>query len=226
MANHDDEQAFSDEEEFLDQFLEETTSLRLSAESSLDALSQLSRQFPRDCSIGDRLGILRESLEQLAHTLTGKLELINSFVRDGTDVIDGRLALTTRVLSERSDEIAVSLAQLSNELSMLGEKLETPPAPVPVAVPDDSTTVESIARAEKALGELLRAIDASNLNVARSYSEIETRLDRLETALGRIADRSKSSFGWLKVLAAVIVPLLLAGAIAYFCSRHGTNPLR
>ncbi len=234
MTKQDDELMFDATEEFLDQFLDETNSLRVSTEETLDELAQLNRKFPRDASIGDKLSILRETLEQLSHSLTKRLDLINSFVRDGTDVIDGRLALTTRVLSERSDEITVSLAQLSNDLSALGEKLaaaptpappQTPaqtlvPAPAPV-LPKSDAAAETSKRVEELCGRMFQTVESLNMSVARAQGELEARLAKIESTLGKIrAEVNSGGVSFIKILAAVIFPLLLATGLAFLWSRY------
>ena len=187
-----------EQEVSLDHFLDETNALRVAAEEVLEDLAQWEQpELPIEETAAPA-ALLQESLEQLAYSLGTKFELVNSFVRDSTDVLDGRLALTTRLLSERADESSVALAQLSNELvetsdtlkdiqnriAVVLEKLSAAPATA------EAPKLEPVMKGLETLSdELGRMINAGTLTLSRQQHDFEKRVAKLEAALSRSARR-------------------------------------
>jgi len=184
-----------EQEESLDHFLDETTALRVAAEEVLEDLAQWEQPERIESNPQPPVSLLQESLEQLSYSLGTKFDLVNSFVRDSTDVLDGRLALTTRLLSERADESSVALAQLSNELVEASETLKDirgkiaqlaeRPSPEPQAPSLEPVTDQIEALRE----ELSRMINAGTLTLSRQQHDFEKRVAKLEAAFSRSARR-------------------------------------
>ncbi len=176
----------------LDHFLDETTALRVATEEALDDLAQWPQPDDEPPVNTFDPNFFRESLEQLSYTLGAKFELVNSFVRDSTEVLDGRLAMTTRLLSERADEATVGISQIFHELADVSQQLKEARNQLAAVLehqstPDDPRNDLSVEQAVDLSEKIMQTSTAGTQSILRRQHDLDDRIAKLEAALSRNA---------------------------------------
>ncbi len=186
----------------LDHFLEEADILKEATELALRQIAEIDHMIePLAAKPEEKIALVQESIAQFSHTVSARLDSTNQYFRDGIDVLDGRIALATRMLNERHDEQVVSMTQVSADLNELNEQLaqfqslllslrERLETPIENRPEESETTIDLTLQLQELGAELLRSIDTGILGVNRSQQDVEARLARLEAAISRQGRRT------------------------------------
>ena len=180
----------------LESFLEQTDDWKRSTENVLEKIRAL--PAGEAAAPSEPKSVFEERLEEFSGNLEARLELTNSFVKDGVDVLDGRIALSTRMLAERHDEQAVGLSQLSNSVAELEQLIMDLQSSIYALKQRTGGQHEPLfhqeltQRLEDLSAQMLSTIDSGTLGINRRQQEVETRLARLEATLSRQSRRSRS----------------------------------
>lgn len=178
----------------LENFLEQTDDFKKSTEHALEKIRALPGDSPAGSS--EPKSVFEQSLEEFYGSIESRFELTNSFIRDGVDVLDGRIALSTRMLAERHDEHTVGLSQMGStvlELEQLVLDVQTSIHALkqrPGSQHDSLFHQEMMQRLEELSAQMLSTIDSGTLGITRRQQEVETRLARLEATLSRQTRRT------------------------------------
>ena len=189
----------STEDVHLDQFLAEAVELKRSTEQVLQQIADLpaepQEESPAQENLLESLSLLKETLSQFSHVHSTKLDALGVDLQETADIIDGRIALAVRTLSEGQDQVSVSVSQLANDLKGLEENLfnlrslmsafkdRADKANEPRTITVDNTQIEN--KFNELGGEILRTVDAGNLGLSRKQQDVESRLAKLETLIIR-----------------------------------------
>ncbi|MFN8392700.1 MAG: hypothetical protein U0136_20580 [Bdellovibrionota bacterium] len=204
----------------LDHFLRGAEELRQSTERALFELTELPEPIvPKTDPVAEGISLLKESLSQYSHVQSAKMDSLSNDFRDAVDVIDGRIALATRVLSERQDGCTVSLTQIERELSLLQEGMARMQSDITLLASHEEPDLSDVqlleqqealyGRVDSLTQEFAEMLEGTSEALARRQQDVDARLARLETAINRLAKpprRFKNLSAWM------IVALLLANA--------------
>lgn len=189
----------------LDEFLEQTGDWKRATESALEQIaampvSELSDPLSDSrAAMVEKLRALTKAVDELHQHAREKFEVASSFMRDAVDVLDGRIALTTRTLNERHDEHTVSFTQLSSDVASLHDHLQLMQSALEGlrslqadGPHDASFGTELTGKIEELGQQVLATLDASAVGMTRRQQDVENRLARLEATLSRQQRRARS----------------------------------